>query len=379
MQELNVGTPTQVAWTKWLKDPQRDLFGRSYDGLGFFAMLDQAGVDTWSRIKNVISAAVSGKSHGAYAAAIAGVPDIFYMRWGPGIMRDPALGPEWDYTGPYIDSSRPASVNINSGGAPKTSKIDAHAGTAATLKIGADVVTIKADKDIRGLLRFGGTQTALKKGAYCAKPGGCKCRTHTNLQLPAIGKTTFLGYGDPQKARVVSIQGRSLKDYCEHPTPAGRRRQRRRLLPDDAHSAAGGAARLPGALAGDHDLQRSREHDAGGQRSRSAPAPWEPGGFTAIAEDGAWHLEVGITNFTGFGDYEIPYGGPDPEVVIDGPGGNSRQCAWQPGGLPFSGAIDFGGDMHHMGLGFIEYRTRRSEAAGITGAGGMTCVYPDDE
>ena len=49
MQELNVGTPTQVAWTGWLKDPQKDLFGRSYDGLGFFAMLDQAGVDTWSR------------------------------------------------------------------------------------------------------------------------------------------------------------------------------------------------------------------------------------------------------------------------------------------------------------------------------------------
>ena len=94
-------------------------------------------------------------------------------------------------------------------------------GPPATLKISADVVTIKADKDIRGLLRFGGTQTALKKGAYCAKPGGCKCRTHTNLQLPAIGKTTSLGYGDSKKARVVSFQGRSLKDYCEHPTPPG--------------------------------------------------------------------------------------------------------------------------------------------------------------
>ena len=40
------------------------------------------------------------------------------------------------------------------------------------------------------------------------------------------------------------------------------------------------------------------------------------GGFTAIAVDGAWRLEVGISNFTGFGDYEVPYGGPDPEVVI---------------------------------------------------------------
>ncbi len=380
MLELNAGTPTQVAWTKWLTNPQKDLFGRSYDGLGFFAMLDQAGVDTWSRIKNVIAAGVSGKSDGAYAAALAGVPDIFYMRWGPGIMRDAALGPEWDYTGPYIDSSRPSSVNISSGGAPKTSKIDAHAGTAATLKIGADVVTIKADKDIRGLLRFGGTQTPLKKGAYCAKPGGCKCRTHTNLQLPAIGKTTYLGYGDSKKARVVSIQGRSLKDYCEHPTPG----------PAGPGDGGGSCPTTPTARP---PARRECPAPSAGIMILDDPESTTPvanftigsctqgpGGFTAIAEDGAWHLEVGITNFTGYGSYEIPYGGPDPEVVIDGPGGTRGNVLWQPGGLPFSGAIDFGGDPHHMGLGFIEYRDAAgSEASAITGAGGMTCVYPEDE
>ncbi len=65
------------------------------------------------------------------------------------------------------------------------------------------------------------------------------------------------------------------------------------------------------------------------------------GGFTAIAEDGAWHLEVGISNFTGNGDYEIPYGGPDPEVVIDGPPGTFSNETWMPGGLPFAGAIHF--------------------------------------
>ena len=103
------------------------------------------------------------------------------------------------------------------------------------------------------------------------------------------------------------------------------------------------------------------------------------GGFTAIAVDGAWRLEVGISNFTGFGDYEVPYGGPDPEVVIEGPPGTFSNETWQPGGLPFSGAISFGdGDRHHMGVGWIEYRTADQSAA-IAGAGGMTCVYPDDE
>jgi hypothetical protein len=102
------------------------------------------------------------------------------------------------------------------------------------------------------------------------------------------------------------------------------------------------------------------------------------GGFTAISTDGAWRLEVGISNFSGFHDYEIPYGGPDPLVVIEGPLGTFSNATWAPPGLPFAGAIAFpNGDKHGMGLGFIEFRTADQSAA-ITGAGGMTCVYPDD-
>jgi len=101
-----------------------------------------------------------------------------------------------------------------------------------------------------------------------------------------------------------------------------------------------------------------------------------PGGFTAISTDGAWRLEVGISGFSGFHDYDIPYGGPDPEVVVDGPGGPYANTTWAPPGLPFAGRIAFQ-DEHHMGLGFIEFRNA-SQSAAITGAGGMTCVYPDD-
>ena len=101
------------------------------------------------------------------------------------------------------------------------------------------------------------------------------------------------------------------------------------------------------------------------------------GGFTAIAEDGPWHLEVGISNFNGFGDYDVPYGGPDPLVVVEGPPGTFSNATWAPPGLPNAGAIHFS-DEHHMGVGWIEFRTA-DESAAIAGAGGMTCVYPDDE
>lgn len=366
IEELGVGTPTQVAWTGWLKEPARDLFTRSYDAIGFYSMLEQAGVDTWSRVKGVISGAVAGASPGAYAAAIAGAPDIFNSRWGPGLVRDLALGPEWDYSGPFIDPSNVKTVTI-ANGALRTSTIAARSSAAVKFAISADVVTVKADKDVRGLLRFEGEQRALKRGAYCAKPGGCRCTTRTNLQLPRIGKTTWFGYGDPQKARTVTFQGRTLKDYCKMPRPgpapcrAGRRQDS--LCPVPAAGIQ---------IFNDPDSQVPVASFKIGDCTVG------PGGFTAISTDGAWRLEVGISSFGGFGDYLILYGGPDPEVVIDGPGGPFGNLLWSPGGLPLAGAISFQDDGRQMGLGFIEFRDASASEPGIAGAGGMTCVYPDD-
>ena len=199
-------------------------------------------------------------------------------------------------------------------------------------------------------MRFGGTRKLAEEGAYCAKPGGCKCQTHTNLQLPEVGTTDLRRLRRPVKARTVTFQGRKLKDYCKHPTPGPARPGRwRRLLPDDARRRARGTARAarrpsPGIM-----IYDERETSPGGQLHDRRLHRRAPGGFTAIASDGAWRLEVGISNFSGFGDYEIPYGGPDPVVVIEGPPGTFSNATWQPGGLPFAGAIAFGRRPHHMG------------------------------
>jgi hypothetical protein len=359
-----------IDWDPWLDHPEIDLFKREYDAVGFFSMIQQAGVDGWSRIRDVLSAS-GGGSGPAYAAAIAGLPDIFYSRWGPGVVRDPPLGPEWDYTGPGITASKPQSATL-ANGARKAFTIAAHASTGAKLAVKADVVTIAADKDIRGLLRFEGEQRKLQKGAYCAKKGGCKCKTHTNLQLPQLGATTYFGFGDSKKARTVTFSGRSLKDYCEKPRPGP--------APCTARPAArrdGASCPVPSAgimvLGG-----TSSDNEQLVATFRIGDCTVGGGGFTAISTDGAWRLEVGITGFSGFEQmYDIPYGGPDPEVVVDGPGGPYSNTTWQPGGLPIAGAIAFDADGRTMGLGFIEFRNS-SQSFAITAAGRMTCVYPDD-
>ena len=107
MTVQETGSPVEeVDWEPWLEEPTDDLFTRSYSGVGFFAMIQQAGVDGWARMRDTLFAASGGNS-AAYQRATAGLPDVFYKRWGPGLLRDKSLGSEWDYEGPGIDPSTP--------------------------------------------------------------------------------------------------------------------------------------------------------------------------------------------------------------------------------------------------------------------------------
>ncbi len=368
--------PVGLGWNGWFLKSKLDLFKRSYDALGFFAMIDQANVDPWQRSRDVMAASPGG-SAAAYAAARAGLPDIFYMRWGPGINREPALGPEWDYTGPAIPSTHPKPTKINNG-THKVATVEAHAGTGGKLEIKADVLTIKADKDLQGFMRSGSDQLKLAKGAYCAKPGGCKCKTQTNLQLPKLDPTTFVGFNAPEKPRTVVFDGLSVKDYCNKPSPGPG--------PISCDTGGGGTTARPLRRGGGDSCPEPDEFGIQVFQGAEDPvvvATFKIGectkgqGFTAIATDGAWRLEVGINAFSGFHDYDVPYGGSDPQVIIDGPSASYSNSYWAPGGLPNAGQITFDPEGRRMGLGVFEIRDQSGTQA-IGAAGGMTCVYPDD-
>src|SRR4029078_1691891 len=83
----------------------------------------------------------------------------------------------------------------------------------------ADVLTITVPKDLRGLLYTDNKTRPLAKGAYCAKAGGCKCKTQTNLQLPQLKVFSYCGANSAYKDTTVTFEGRKLKDYCNKPKP----------------------------------------------------------------------------------------------------------------------------------------------------------------
>jgi hypothetical protein len=358
----------KIVWVPWMEGPEIGLFRRAYSAVGFYAMIAQAQVDAWERIRSILLAAPSG-SQPAYTAAIAGLPDIFHARWGPGLIGKPEIGPEWDYDGPAIPAGDPERVIVGNGDR-RAFTIEARASAAAQLAVRADVVTVQAPKDIRGLLYTKGEQRKLAKGAFCARDGGCRCRSNTDLQLPKMSASASMGFNDANRARTVIIEGRSLRDYCRKPSPG------------PASCSVGTTARAADscpAPAQGIDVYMGAEDPQVVASFKIGECTAGSGGFTANASDGSWHLEVGLSGFAGFErEYQIPYGGGDPQVIFEGPGGAVySNSTWQPGGLPNAGAMTLGANGRQMGVGVIEFRTADQSSA-IGAAGIMTCVYPDD-
>jgi hypothetical protein len=360
-------------WLEWLGSPAMDLEKRSYGGLGFFSMIEQSGVDTWQRMRQVLQAAVASGKNAAYDTAIASLPDAFYDRWGPGFSRAPAAGSSFDFTGPGITSSEPEKLTI-SNGAVHSQTADARAANAARLDIKADVFAVRIKKSTRGLIADSGGKTRkLKQGAYCAKSGGCKCKTGANLELPKINRgIAHAGFGgDRAKSTSVIYSGLSVGQYCKKPSPGP--------APDESctRRATERQASCP-IFPGIQVNELNEGGDLGPVLATFRRGNCTSGGnFVAIATDGDYRLEVGIKDYRGFdNEYPVYSGIPDPEVVVEGPKGTFGNVEFSAPGNPFLGgvALDEKGD---MGLGVVPAFNADASAA-VSIAGGMDCAYPDE-
>lgn len=369
-----LGSPAAgILWENWLEKPQIDLEKRDYSAVGFWAMLSQSGLDGWVKIREVLRASVLAGKKAAYTVALIGTSKAFFDRWGPGFVRDPLLGESWDLTGPGIVSSKPKTFALPNGAvrgftaAPRSAR-------AALLDIKADVLAIRAGPGIRGMIAgTDGHVRTLQQGAYCAKPGGCRCKTNATLELPKIGqgiaKTGF--GGDPLKAQFASFAGVSLAKYCKKPSPGPAK--------DPCTKVAGRQGSCPLPLPGIEVYQLEEGGGFGPLLATFKRGDCTSGGnFVAIATDGEYRLEVGIQDYSGFGpDYVIRSGIPDPEVIVEGPGDTYGNTQFSVPGNPGLGGISFD-DAGDMGLGLVPAYNADASAA-VSLSGGMDCVYPDED
>lgn len=216
---------TDEWWSRYLPFPNVPLFTRSYSALGFYAHMDETGVDPWSVFDAMFRAAPSGNI-AAYTAGVGSSEGRFLDTWATGFLRDSSLGGEWDTTGPEIsnDHYAPTTHAIGNSGTAGGS-VGALANDIGKVNITAEVVNIEASDHAQLHAASGGFSSTSPSGDYCVKSGGCECPEGSEgASVPTTQLDAgmyYLAVSGGQGGGQWSVSGSSLDDFC-HRDPVER-------------------------------------------------------------------------------------------------------------------------------------------------------------
>jgi hypothetical protein len=334
----------------YLQHPEKDLYGRDYDGVGWYQLLEHQGADTWRMVTETMR---MGLLFGPYAAYYTGINSGAQTleAWGPTLATNPTLGDEWNlkipgYPIPRTLLEAPPLTN----GRSSTFQADQRGGLAAQVPLRADVVLVEPGGAPVGRFRpSDGGDRPLRPAEYCARPGGCECPDGTDPGLEQIKRgDAYVGFHGLGPA-AVDLRGMSVEEWCGKP-----------------HERGVNIYRLTNGLGPEPLVGTIKAGNC--KRARD--------GFTARAKstNGDWNLLIRIAGFEGFGrDYLLAYGEGDPWFRLDGPDGPYSNVFPVPG-RPNGGAIAFNGKGSGFGFGFVP-TFNRDRSAGVAIAGGMKCRY----
>ncbi|GAC1343606.1 MAG: hypothetical protein NVSMB29_16480 [Candidatus Dormibacteria bacterium] len=216
------GTATLGAgfWAGYLRAPRKPLFQRSYDALGFYSHLAEAGVDPWGRFTAMFTAGPSGNM-AAYDAAVKGAEDSVLATWPSGFSRRRPLGSPWDTTGPGITSSKakalPAGVVANASAAQGS--VDTLANGLYEVNLTADVVLMQTGPHSRLHALAGAFESTDGSAVFCTR-ASCACPGDTSPPLPHLqaGKH-LLAVSAGRSTFTWKIAGQSTETSCQPVDP----------------------------------------------------------------------------------------------------------------------------------------------------------------
>jgi hypothetical protein len=219
----------QPKWEDWLFHSEKPLFSQAYEALGFYAVLDQAGISPWSVLRDMYLSQKMGDvpdNLAAYQAATHSAPQQVLDAWGASYERDPSLARDWDLTGPgivppYFYLPQITKVTLGDGQSPPVST-PAYTAMNYHLTSHAEVVEVSITGTSRLIDSAHVERVTSANGSYCTKPGGCTCPAGSAYQGPALQQLTGLIYlaltGGQQGAK-GSVSGVSLQQFCNSATP----------------------------------------------------------------------------------------------------------------------------------------------------------------
>ncbi|MGO8951584.1 MAG: hypothetical protein ACLQUY_28810 [Ktedonobacterales bacterium] len=215
-------------WTRWLANPGTPLFSRSYDAIGFYALLDQAGISPWSVLPAMLTSQNNGLNNfTAYALATKPAPQEVLDEWASSYERTPPLGLDWDLKGPgIIPPSRYGGPKIQAvalaNGGQAMVKTPAYTALDDGLTSTADVVLVNISGTSR--LHDSGSfeRVTSANGSYCTKQGGCVCPQGSPNQgppLPQLSGLLHLAVTGGQHGAAGTVYGLTLSQFCGKTLP----------------------------------------------------------------------------------------------------------------------------------------------------------------
>jgi hypothetical protein len=212
-EDLAGGTTVSTKWwTRYLTTPGRSLYARDYDAIGFYAHLDEVGIDPWSRFVGMLDGFSNEPAFDAAGAS----SGSFLESWPSSMLRRTDYGRAWDATGPgiTIDRATPTPLSVANGSIAEA-QVAKVSGGLYDVAIAADMVTFQFEGWAR-MATDDGTDQVLSPGVtYCARPGGCVCPDGSGPTYDRIAARVVVGLTGGTANAALTIVGTELD--CERP------------------------------------------------------------------------------------------------------------------------------------------------------------------
>lgn len=340
-------------WPKYLEDPSVSLFRRSYDAVGWWALVQHEGASPFSIFPALVHAGEGGSAQKVYATAVAdGGGDLLEDDWGPTLAGIQAYGPRWDLNGPGETArEEPDRGVVSNDSDPVEGAAQAEGADEFKVDLQADEVLVTGPKDGQGFIRDAeGTDWVLDSDGerFCTDANACACPDGTPLDYPTIAPgEAHVGFATETNDDTTVITGSSTDD---DPACAGKKPQGITVLGQD---------------------------DVVVTNFLTGTCSVKGGVFTAHSTGaGGYTLDVKINSFGGYGqDYTLTFGGTSPTFTVTGGGGPYSNLYAPPQPPPSGGEIEFSPTGSRMGLGFIDaFNPSLSDSIAL--AGGISCKKP---
>jgi hypothetical protein len=234
-----------AGWENYLTQRSDPLYLRTYDAIGFFQHLQDAGRgDLWTRIPAIVDSSVARDpprtdNEAAFGTAVTDdrtavmdtLPSGFLLDARRGTPLASGVGP-WDIGGPrpYHRGTVSAGVVGNDQSPVSVQTVAWEMGGVRQVTLNADVVTVSIGSGTPVYGRFGPgadgdyTLADAVTRLFCARSGGCTCpkgttpppTPFTNIEN---GLANVAVTGGTQSAEVM-LQGHSLEKICKRTPPS---------------------------------------------------------------------------------------------------------------------------------------------------------------